>query len=152
MTEKKVNFYHAYKTRPAEEANCGSKLRDKKVLKYDEDGIPSLVVVGQTDQYAVIQSFRDECDINVILDRYLMGDVNALQKAQGLYMSALSVPTDLRSALALEKKVEKFYNSLDDKIKSKFKDVNEFKAKSFDNDFMSYFAENIIEEKADDKQ
>lgn len=81
---------------------CGSSptgcgLRPKFVKRI-EDGKARLVKVGETDQQALINSYKDECDFNRIVERYQNGDISALARVQGLYTDISGYPdnsTDL---------------------------------------------------------
>lgn len=57
-----------------------------------EDGVLSLQPVGTIDVRAQIDSFRESCDLNVILSRYLNGDASALSATQGYYFDAVDMP------------------------------------------------------------
>lgn len=57
-----------------------------------DDGILSLEAVGTVDLRAEIDSYRESCDLNVILARYLNGDVSALSAKQGSYFDAVGMP------------------------------------------------------------
>ena len=57
-----------------------------------EDGVLSLDVIGKTDIRAMIDSYRESCDLNVILARYANGDASALAVTQGSYFDAVGMP------------------------------------------------------------
>lgn len=74
---------------------CGIR---PKFAKKIEDGRARLVKVGETDQQALINSYKDECDFNRIVERYQNGDISALARVQGLYTDLSGYPdnsTDL---------------------------------------------------------
>lgn len=76
-------------------AGCGLR---PKFVKRIEDGKACLVKVGETDQQALINSYKDECDFNRIVERYQNGDLSALARVQGLYTDISGYPdnsTDL---------------------------------------------------------
>lgn len=62
-------------------ATCsGSRYREDFVGKLDkETGVINLVSIGKTDVYEYIQSFKDETDINTLIQRAQNGDVSAFQ-------------------------------------------------------------------------
>lgn len=64
-------------------------------MRVLEDGKRELEKVGRVDIYAQIQSYKDSCDINYILQRFAKGDESALSKIQGVYGDFTQVPTSL---------------------------------------------------------
>lgn len=78
----------------------GSGIRPKFVKKL-EDGKAKLVKCGETDQQALINSYKDECDFNRIVERYQNGDVNALARVQGLYTDISGYPDNTTDCLNL---------------------------------------------------
>ena len=58
----------------------------------DDDGVLSLEPIGKTDLRAMIDSYRESCDLNVILTRYANGDASALCATQGSYFDAVGMP------------------------------------------------------------
>lgn len=57
-----------------------------------DDGVLSLESIGNVDIRAMIDSYRESCDLNVILARYANGDVSALSASQGSYFDAVNMP------------------------------------------------------------
>lgn len=57
-----------------------------------DDGVLSLEPTGKIDLRALIDSYRESCDLNVILARYLNGDASALSAVQGSYFDAIGMP------------------------------------------------------------
>ena len=80
---------------------AGDKVEPIHSLAYDENGVPFLKEVGKRDVVAEINSYKDECDINRILMRYVNGDVTALGDFGGGFsavsLHAASVPTNIQS-------------------------------------------------------
>lgn len=72
---------------------AGRRSRDKFV-KDCSTNPPSLRKVGETDQYGLIQSYKDECDIQRIVARAQAGDASVLQRVQGLYFDCTAIPSD----------------------------------------------------------
>ena len=88
--------YHA-STVPAP-AGSGIRPLYKKVV---EDGKTVLRKVGQTDAQALINSYKDECDVNRIVARCAQGDYSALARVQGLYTDITGMPDNPTDAFAL---------------------------------------------------
>lgn len=57
-----------------------------------DDGVLSLEAVGTIDVRAQIDSYRETCDLNVILSRFNNGDVDVLCRTQGSYFDAVDLP------------------------------------------------------------
>ena len=56
----------------------GDRFADTYSLKVQDSGEKTLEKTGKVDVYAKIQSYKDSCDINVILERFVNGDESAL--------------------------------------------------------------------------
>ena len=59
-------------------SNPGNSVVDKFVLSTNDQGQKYLKKVGTTDLYADIQSHRDSCDLNIILNNLDVNQVNGL--------------------------------------------------------------------------
>lgn len=57
-----------------------------------DDGVLSLEAVGKIDVRAEIDSYRESCDLNVIISRFNNGDVDVLSRTQGSYFDAVDLP------------------------------------------------------------
>ncbi len=60
--------------------------------QFDEHGHFELVESGVEDVYDMIQSHKDGTDIHQILRRFENGDVNALNKVQGVFADVTEMP------------------------------------------------------------
>lgn len=60
--------------------------------QFDEHGHFELVESGVEDVYEMIQSHKDSTDIHQILRRFENGDVNALNKVQGVFADVTEMP------------------------------------------------------------
>lgn len=96
MSNGRVSLYSS----PCHSSPVGSAIRDR-FAKRVENGKVVLVKVGETDQQALINSYKDECDVNRIVERYANGDSSVLARVQGLYSDISGFadnPTDLLNA------------------------------------------------------
>lgn len=73
-------------------SNAGSRIRKLYSAKVDAEGAIALVESGEENLYDYIQSFKDECDINLIVQRCMSGDVDVLSKRQGVYADVTDFP------------------------------------------------------------
>ncbi len=76
-------------------SNVGDGYQPTYKMRVHEDGKRELEKVGRIDLYAQIQSHKDSCDINYILERFARGDESALSKIQGVYGDFTQMPTNL---------------------------------------------------------
>lgn len=107
-------FYSFSEPRPVEVNPAGDSLVQEYELEFSPQGVPHLVPTGTYDLYEVIQSFRDECDLGKIFQRYANGDVMALNKRQGVYADISDMPQDIFAAANLLERVKVIYNELDE--------------------------------------
>lgn len=89
-------------------------------LKVDKNGHRFLEPDGKINLYEKIQSFRDSCDINVLLTRFANGDVTALSKAQGIYGDFTHVPTSVQELQQRVVDAERLFYQLPVDIRDKF--------------------------------
>lgn len=67
----------------------------------NDDGRYCLRKVGETDQQALIDSYKDECDVNRIVQKCANGDFSALARVQGLYTDISGMPDNPTDAFNL---------------------------------------------------
>lgn len=97
----------------------GRSVRDK-FIKDSSTNPPTLRKVGETDQYGLIQSFADECDVNRILARFEAGDASVLQRVQGLYYDATGIPSEPTELMNLGSFARDFWDKLPYHERAKF--------------------------------
>lgn len=119
-------FYSLSEPRPVEVNPAGDSVVQEFELEYSPQGVPHLVPTGTYDLYEVIQSFRDECDLGKIFQRYANGDVMALNKRQGVYADISNIPQDIFAAANLLARVEAIYNDLDEVSRKRFGSFEDF--------------------------
>ena len=67
------------------------------------------------------QSAKDECDINLIVERAKRGsDINHVNSRSPMYGDFTQLPTDLRDCLVQVKKAEEAFMSLDPFVRKRF--------------------------------
>ena len=68
------------------------------------------------------QSAKDECNINVIVERAKRGsDINHVNSRSPMYGDFTQLPTDLRDCLVQVKKAEEAFMSLDAHVRKRFR-------------------------------
>lgn len=65
-----------------------------------------------TNLYEKIQSYREECDLRIILKKYQNGDESALNKVAGQYMDITDMPKNLAEMYARIKNLENDFETL----------------------------------------
>lgn len=121
-------FYH-FSNRPnIKPVSAGSKFRKDKMLVTDKCGCKHLEVVGETDQYAVIQSYKEGCDINSLVESYAVTkDLRVFQRKTGsISGDATMLPKTLAEAHKMLSEAESVYNSLDPSVRLGYGDFNNF--------------------------
>lgn len=102
-------------------SQSGSGIKQEYVGKLDRDtGIIKLVPSKKKDLYAEIQSWKDSCDINKIVERYRSGEIDILNQVQGVYGDFSVAPSDLASAYAMSRDAEMQFDRLPSDVKERF--------------------------------
>lgn len=105
---------------------AGSKVMPKRIHKIGKHGEDQLETVGFTDIYEERQASKDSVDIGRIVERYLAGDVSALDKSPGLYLDLTVMPEDLHEMKNLTVRAEEYFKMLPKKERDKYEDVEDF--------------------------
>ena len=85
-----MNFRTMYDDFERTYSNPGSPEEPVYAPVVDDNGCISLEVVGTMDIASYIDSFRESCDLNVILARYANGDASFIRLMNGLLASRLA--------------------------------------------------------------
>ena len=110
--EKKPKRYYEPKTSP---------LVDIKEWQVDEEGHHILVKVGEKNLDDEIQLYKDSCDIKVIIERMMNGDVNTIKQlaSPGLYGDVNDYPSEVHPA-AYAQGLHQLYENQPDSVKAQF--------------------------------
>ena len=87
-----MNFRTMYDDFERVPSVAGNAEEIEYVPVISDDGILSLEPAGSIDLRKQIDSYRESCDLNVILSRYANGDASALSATQGYYFDAVDMP------------------------------------------------------------
>lgn len=108
-------------------SNPGERYKTTYHLIIDSNGVEKLEPDGQTDVYEMIQSYAPSVDLDLILQRYANGDVNALERAQAMYADISDVPVDMRELLNLNIRAREYFDSLEPEYRQIYgNDYNRF--------------------------
>lgn len=118
---------------------CGSRYREDFVGKLDkETGVISLISVGKTDLFEYIQSFKDETDLNTLIQRAENGDLSAFSSA--VFGDFTQMPETYADALNVVIEAEREFNGLPADIKEKFNgDFHQYIATAGSPDWLAKF-------------
>lgn len=109
-----------YGDKPPRRCSCaGNRMEPHYVERYDETGHPYLVKDGETDVYKIIQSHKEECDINLMLQRYAAGD-DSMMRQDGRYIDTSNLPTTIHEYFNLITAQRDKFDALPAVIKQKF--------------------------------
>lgn len=96
----------------------GDPFVDEVAVVFDVDGNTRLEIRGKSNLYAKIQSYKDSCDVNLIMDRFAAGDQTALMRDfSGSYCDITMMPKNAHDAMRLARDVDSIYNGLGDDMK-----------------------------------
>ena len=132
-----MKFKTQYDARERTVTNPGDPIHITYAGHYDEKGRVVLEESGRENIYDQIQSYAESCDIHVLMNRYLNGDVSALSKAQGQFLDVTAFPKTYAEMLNFVNDMENSFMSLPAEVRSKFgNSFSEFLAASGSSDFM----------------
>lgn len=98
----------------------GTMFEDDYKMKVFDDGSRDLVVVGQTDVYSKIQSFKDSVDLKLVLERYASGDDSALNRRHAFFGDFTHMPTSLAELSQRILDANDLFNNLDVEARREF--------------------------------
>lgn len=93
-------------------AAVGEPLRQTYIATYDDNHNRIFSKDKKIDQYARIQSFKDQCLIENIIKRCVGGDYSGLNRMQGMYGDFTGIPNDPRYAHDLLGRAKEVFDSL----------------------------------------
>lgn len=130
---------------------CGKAVRRTYMLNVDDNGCECLVCTGQTDTYAEIQSYRENCDLAMLLRNIDPSALNGMVSsftADDLVNSGIvdyaAMPKTLGAMFNLVQKGENMFNGLPEEIRREFNYsvknfVSQFGTQSF-NEILAKYA------------
>ena len=98
----------------------GDRFAPTYSLKVQDDGIKDLVQTGTVDVYGKIQTYKESCDINVILERFVNGDDSALNANTPSFGDFTEYPTTYAQVLQRQHDAEEMFMSLPVEVRAEF--------------------------------
>lgn len=122
-------FRNKYQLREVEPqfSEPGSPIKLVRAGQLDKDNNLKVVVKGEENLYAYINSFAESVDINVIMNRFLNGDKEILLQRAGAYLDISELPNSFQELVDININAQNVYNTLPIEIKEKFhNNINQF--------------------------
>lgn len=98
----------------------GDRYRAVYTPEIKSDGLIDLVQTGVEDLQQYIDSFKDSCDLSLMVQRFLAGDETALRNGNPVFMDLLGAPKSLAEAYALNFRAEAAFQNLPATVKDQF--------------------------------
>lgn len=99
----------------------GSPFLDEYEYSLDKEGHKMLVKSeNQTNVYEIIQSYKDSCDINILMEKFALGDTEALNVKTGYYLDTRNMPTNIHEVFAMGLEAEQYFEGLPVELKENF--------------------------------
>lgn len=109
-------------------------------VPFVNKGHLDIKVSGDFDLQAQIDAESCLCDINYLIERFNLGDVDALNKRQAFFADITAYPGSYREAVDILKDGRSFYDSLSTDEKKRYGDFESFMM----SDFVSRFANSDV--------
>lgn len=117
-------------------SNTGSPIKEIYKPIVNKDGSITLIVDGYVNTDEEIQSHEQEVDIDVVIAKYMNGDLEALNKHVGQYGDFTNMPKTYAEVLQMQIDARNVFDGLPVEIKGKFNnDPNEFFVQSGSEDW-----------------
>lgn len=100
--------------------NAGSRVHILHKPVIDDNGHMELVESGKENIYDYIQSFKDSCDISLIVKRFTNGEIDILSRRQGMFFDATQMPKNLAETLNYVRDAEEQFKSLPVEVRARF--------------------------------
>lgn len=113
-------FNTQYERRVSVYQEPGSPIRPVYSPRYTDDGVLDLVQTGSENLYDYIQSHKQSTDIHYLLDRFVNGETDVLQRMQGFYADVSDMPKTYAEVLNAVIAGEETFARLPVEVKRRF--------------------------------
>ena len=123
-----MNFFTLSNLPPSVVAKDFDRKKYTYCFEYEkETGRKILVEDKEIDIQDEIQMFEKDCNIYNIINRYMYGDVNALNQVSTSFADLSTAPKSLMEAMNLSLKLKNDFNNLKPEVRAEFNnDFNEY--------------------------
>lgn len=143
----------AYSSRSKVYTCSGSSEYTESVVKFSPDGNMFLEKGKIRNRQDEINSYKDSCDVNMLIRRYENGDQLALLRDNtGAYADLSTLPKNIHDAEKLSKRIRSVYDSMGSDIKAKYGTLDDFLcAFSTKENFAEFagFAKDVVQKRAE---
>lgn len=115
-----MKFNTQYDKRASVFQEPGSREKIVYSPRYSDDGVLDLVATGKENIYDYIQSHKESVDIHVLLNRFVNGETDVLQRMQGFYADVTDMPKTYAEVLNAVIVGEETFSRLPVDIKQRF--------------------------------
>lgn len=115
-----MTFNTQYDKRAPVYQEPGSRVKTVYSPRYSDSGVLDLVATGQENLYEYIQSHAESVDIHFLLNRFVNGEVDVLQRMQGFYADVSSMPKTYAEVLNAVIVGEETFARLPSDVKQRF--------------------------------
>lgn len=115
----KQNFFSQINRPKTLPCNPGTKFLNK----YQEtikEGVRSLIPIGKTNVYDIIQSHAKEGDVKWIIAQFANGNLDVLRKSEPVYTDATTLPKSLMEAQNLCLRMKQEFEEMPSEVKKLF--------------------------------
>ena len=129
LKQSKVKFFTGYDFPNQIIGKSFDKVKHEYGFAFDDNGVRFLAVKRDIDIQTEINAFENDCNIYNMLNRYMYGDTNALNKAQTVYADISTTPKSLQDALNIQIRLKNDFMNMKPEVRAEF-----------NNDFNQYIA------------
>lgn len=102
-------------------SESGSPYLDQYEYDVDKKGVKRLVKIDkQKDVYSAIQADYDSTDINLIMKRFALGDLSAIDVKSGFYADVTKMPKNMAELFDKAEECRQFFDTLPVEFKQLF--------------------------------
>lgn len=140
-----MEFRTAYGEKLKNWSPSGEKTEMRHRASMDKNGVRTLIRDRKVPIYDLIQESRDECEIERIIQRAVMGDANALNQSKGVYADITGMPKSIAEAQQMIINMKEEFEHLPKEIRAKFENNAEMYVAEFGSD--GWFEKTGLKEK-----
>lgn len=126
-----MEFRTAYGDKLKNWSPSGEKTEMRHRASMDKNGVRTLIRDRKVPIYDLIQESREECEIERIIQRAVMGDYNALNQANGVYADITGMPKSIAEAQQMIINMKEDFEHLPKDVRAKFENNAEMYVAEF---------------------
>lgn len=116
-----IKFRSAYSDTSKFISESGTPYLDQYEYDVDKKGVKQLVKIDKKkDVYSAIQADYDSTDINLLMKRFALGDLSAINVREGFYTDVTKMPKTMAELFDKAEECQQFFESLPAEFKQLF--------------------------------